>query len=551
MFDEATQKMLLQEFLAENREALDRVERGLLQLEQDPSDRESLLAVFRDMHTIKGNCRMLGFVHLEELTHTAESLLDLLREGKRRMEPQIGGPLLGVVDTVRATLRTIEQTGDEGQTDFAGQVLLLGALLEQENPSLSPVDGPPSSRPDEKESPQTRMDSIRISIDRLDGLMNQIGELGSAYNQLKYAIQRHPSRIEQDLETLGQQIQGLQHVILQYRLQPIGQIWDNCHRLVRDLAVETRKKVILELSGEETEVDRGVLVAIKEVLGHLIRNAIDHGIERPGERTAQGKSPVGRLKLSAEQKHGQIHLEIQDDGRGIDVEAVRRKAMLSHLMSPEQAMTMGEAEILRLILLPGFSTAKQLSKISGRGTGLDVVRAAVDKLGGTITITSQQGSGSQFHLRIPQTMAIVPALLVSACRESYAIPQAHIIELLSLYGRDIAAHVEGKMRSPMVRVRDRLFPLVSLLDVVAKPGSGAPSPRTVAQLQALPALHVVLLQSEELLFALAVDGIQEPANLVIKPLHTLFANISILAGMAVLADGSACFLLNVEELHKS
>ncbi|NGZ06858.1 MAG: chemotaxis protein CheA [Magnetococcales bacterium] len=567
MFDEATQLALMQEFFSENREALDRIERGLLQLESTPTNRELLNSVFRDMHTVKGNCRMMGFERLEELTHTAESLLDRLRDGKLMIDTRIGNELLGVVDTVRRTLVTIEQSGSEGEVDFSTLIQQLEqvqaaetriapsiALEEPSLPELSHGDSPTTpdstaTRGDHEGNPG-RIDSIRLSIERLDALMSQVGELGAVFNQLKYAVQRNPAQTDQALEGLGQQIHALQEEVLQYRLQPIGRILDNYHRLVRDLAVETKKKVILDLTGEETEVDRNVLIAIKEVLGHLIRNAIDHGIEPPEERMARGKSPVGRVRLSAEQKQGQIYLEIADDGRGIDVSRVRDKAIERGLINLDLALEMPDSEVMKLIMAPGFSTAEQVSRISGRGTGMDVVQAAIDKLGGSVTITSQFGAGSRFRLRIPQTMAIVSVLLVTACGETYAIPQVNIVELVSFHGAEVADNVEGKLQSPMVRVRERIFPLISLRQLVTHPDHAAAVTRSVEEIRSTHSLHVVVLQSEERIFGLDVDAIKEPASLVIKPVNRIFSDISLLAGTAVMPDGSVSFLLNVPELIK-
>ncbi len=568
MFDEESQRALLQEFFSENREALDRIERGLLQLESTPTNRELLNSVFRDMHTVKGNCRMMGFERLEELTHAAESLLDLLRDAKLVIDTLIGNQLLGVLDTVRRSLLVIEQTGGEGEEGFAEQIFQLGefhgevGLNQEEIPEpqhaenepfldMSPdVEPLPTAIKNDTETPSAQLGSIRLSIERLDDLMNQVGELGAMFNQLKYTLTKKPNQIDQALETLGQQIYGLQSEILQYRLQPIGRILNTYHRLVRDLAVETKKRVVLDLVGEETEVDRNVLISIKEVLGHLIRNAIDHGIESLEERVSNKKPPIGHVRITAEQKQGQIYLEIADDGQGINIEKVKAKAIARNLITLEQSEVMQEAEIVKLIMMPGFSTTDHVSKISGRGTGLDVVQAAIDKLGGTLSIVNQFGLGSQFRLRIPQTMAIIPVLLVTDGTTCYALPQVNIVELVSYYGQEVALNVEGKMQAPMVRIRKRLLPLVSLQNITDFASLETQAATDVAHIQAKTELHIVVLQSEENLFALDVHGIQEPAHLVIKPLNRLFADISILAGTAVMPDGSVAFLLNVPELIK-
>ncbi|MBF0098456.1 MAG: chemotaxis protein CheA [Magnetococcales bacterium] len=549
MFDEETQRALLQEFLAENREALDRIEQGLLQLEGMPTNQALLHAIFRDMHTVKGNCRMMAFGRVEELTHTAESLLDGLRAGRMRIDQVIGSRLLQVLDAVRTTLQEIERSGTEGECHFEPLQSQLQRLIQRAE--VSPVDAPAATEESangqggEMETAGGRLDSIRLSIDRLDALMNHVGELGAGFNQLKYALARQPAQLEVAMEGLAQQIQSLQDEVLRYRLQPIGRIWESYHRLVRDLAVETKKKVLLELHGEETEVDRNVLLVIKESLGHLLRNAVDHGIELPAIRTEQGKSPVGRIHLSAWQQQGQIYLEIADDGHGVDVQKVRAKAVASALLTEERAGELQESELLRLILLPGFSTADQVSKISGRGTGMDVVQSAIEQLGGTISISSTLGEGTRFRMRIPQTMAIVPVLLVRTWGEIYAIPQSGIVELVSYHGAEVLQQVEGKMQAPMVRVRGHLMPLVLLAQVLNGMGQ---TQGVREQLRGWSELQMVVLQSEEQKFALAVEAILEPANLLIKPLGRFFAGISVLAGTAVMPDGTVSFLLNVPEL---
>ncbi|WP_130470665.1 chemotaxis protein CheA [Candidatus Magnetaquicoccus inordinatus] len=565
MFDEETQRALMQEFFSENREALDRIEQGLLQLEGMPSNQPLLHAIFRDMHTVKGNCRMMEFIRSEELAHTAESLLEHMRSGRLRIDQEIGSLLLQVLDGLRRALQIIEQSGAEGEIQFTGLLRQLERIIARAESMETVVEEGagepegeaaeelllPGGRGGEAEAVAGRSDSIRLSIERLDALLNHVGELGAGFNQLKYALSRQPTQIEPAMEGLGQQIQTLQDEVLRYRLQPIGPVWETFHRLVRDLAVQTKKKVLLELHGEETEVDRNALIVVKEIMGHLLRNAIDHGIELPEQRIESGKSPVGRIHLSAEQRQGQIYLEIADDGRGIDVQKVRAKAIGSGLLTEDRAWELQEAEIFRLILLPGFSTAEQVSKISGRGTGMDVVQTAVEQLGGTISISSVLGSGSRFRLRIPQTMAIVPVLLVRAWGENFALPQSGIVELLSYHGAEVAEHVQGKMGAPMLRVREHLFPLVVLAQVLAWGEKKEDPGELTEQLRGWPALHVVVVQSEEQIFAVAVEQILEPANLVIKPVGSLFSGIHVLAGTTVLPDGSVAFLLNVAELLQS
>ncbi|MBF0140018.1 MAG: chemotaxis protein CheA [Magnetococcales bacterium] len=579
MFNEEIQKALMEEFFSENREALDRIEQGLLKLESNPGHKELINAVFRDMHTVKGNCRMMGFPRLEELTHKAETLLDLMRDDHLLMNQEIGSLLFNVLDQVRKTLLEIAQSGSEGNTDYSAIMMRLDQWVPHsqekgdtappvpaspEPAAASPAPTPaaaktepttpapesPVTAPSDSDASQssTPMESIRLSLSRLDTLMNQVGELGASFNQLKYVITQKPDHIDQLLEVHGKQIAWLQNEVIKYRLQPIGRIWDQYHRLVRDLAVAVGKKVVLDLIGEETEVDRNVLTSINELLGHLIRNAVDHGIEHPEERTRLGKSPIGRIILKAEQKHGQIFLEIKDDGHGIDPVLVVEKALSTGLITVQQAEEMSETEIFKLIMLPGFSTAKEVSTISGRGTGMDVVQNALSKMGGTISIASTLGTGSTFRMSIPQTMAIVPALLVHESNETFALPQVNVIELVSFYGDEIRNNIEGKMQSPMVRVREKLLPLIPLQRLLIRDGPRRAPQREIERLLAATAVHVAVLHAQEHLFALEVGAILGHSSLLIKPINRIFSHIPILAGTAVMPDGSISFLLNVQAL---
>jgi two-component system chemotaxis sensor kinase CheA len=345
---------------------------------------------------------------------------------------------------------------------------------------------------------------------------------------------------------MEQQIQHLQDEVLTYTLQPVGHIWNTYHRLVRELAVDSGKKVHLQMKGEDTEIDRTILISLKNILGHLIRNAIDHGIEPPDVRLASGKSAVGKVELSAEQRHGQIYMEIKDDGSGVDISRVREKAVELGLLTAAQAGTIDDATAITLIMEPGFSTTESVSKISGRGIGMDVVKKTVEKAGGTLSVSSTMGMGTCFTIRIPQSMAIVPVLIVRSMQERFAIPQVNVIELLSFYGGDVRENVEMKMHSPMVRCRGRLLPLLRLRQVLCQCQQDG-DPVLLSQDQC----HVVLLRSDEGDFGLEVDGAEEIVNLVVKPLIRIFSHITILSGSAIMPDGTVSFLLNITELRKA
>nr|AMP41627.1 chemotaxis protein CheA [uncultured Nitrospirota bacterium] len=549
MFDEETQRMFLQEFMSENSTSLDQIERYLLKLEGNPTNKELLNAVFRYMHTIKGNCRMMGFGGLEELTHCAESVLQLISAAEMSMTREIGSVLLAVVDSVRKVLRVIETTGKEGDFDFSAQIDKLQRL--QNSPQQVILD---LTRPDDTDDDRTGTDALSVNIDtihlpikRLDGLMNIVGEMVVTFNQLRYSIVHNQ---EINLEEMEHHLQSLQDEVIKYRLQPIGRLWDTYHRLVRDLAVESGKKVYLNMTGEETEVDRVVLLSIKDILGHLIRNAVDHGIEPPDVRPAKGKPALGKIGLCAQQRHGQIYIDVSDDGAGIDVTRVRAKAVELGLVTPQQVEVLSDAEVFRFIMEPGFSTARKVSKISGRGVGMDVVKREVEKVGGTISIFSEIDKGTRFCIRIPQTMAIVPVLLVRSPEQRFAISQADVMELMSFYDDEIEKNVQRKMHHLMVVVRQGLVPLLRLEQVISGDNMEGAAGGYTEAFWLRRQCHVVLLHCEDGDFGLEVEEIEEPVSLVIKPLTRMFSHIKIISGSAIMPDGSVSFLLNVSEIGK-
>ncbi|MEO5357257.1 MAG: ATP-binding protein [Nitrospirae bacterium YQR-1] len=569
MFDKETWERLIQEFLLESTESIGHIERGLLELEANPESGKGLIEdVFRHMHTVKGNCRMLGFSRLEELAHCAENVLDILRDGTLTINRQIGSALLEVVDRVYSVLKAIEKNGEEGNIDFSILIDKLQHIqttvtstqnLHTSNTlDLSEFDFDDKPKPPDAVSTGTTakynteessisLETIHLPITRLDTLMNIIGTLVVTFNQLRYCLTQNRKDYQQMLDGMEQQLQQMQDEVLKYRLQPVGRVWETYHRLVRELAVESGKKVYLSMKGEDTEIDRTVLMSLKSILGHMIRNAIDHGIEPPDVRLAKGKSALGKVELSSEQRQGYIYMEIADDGAGIDLNRVKLKAAEAGLITPQQAQTIDDTTAFNLIMESGFSTTETVSKISGRGIGMDVVKKTVEKAGGTLSVSSTTDKGTCFSIRIPQTMAIVPVLLVSTSGEHFAVPQSGIVELLSFYGDEVKGNVEKKMHSLMVRSRERLLPLIRLKQVLSECDANNDN---ISELLLKEQCHVVILHSDEGDFGLEVDGIEETVNLVVKPLARMFSHISIISGTALMPEGTVSFLLNIAEIRK-
>lgn len=567
------------EFLVESYEALDLLDQGLLALEGDPSP-ETLASIFRTMHTIKGTCGFLGFAHLESVAHAAENLLSRLRDGELAVSEPIATALLASVDAVRAMLVTIERTGADGDTSYPD---LVAELERLQDPAAS---APPrvgdllvergGARPEDVElaiSEQALGDerplgeilvdhgvvgadevaavlsvqadakgvvadsTIRVDVRLLDDLMNLVGELVLARNQI---VQLSHVAADESLTGPAQRLNliatELQEGVMRTRMQPIGNVWNRFPRVVRDLAHACGKQVQVEMDGADTELDKTIVEAIKDPLTHLVRNSVDHGIESPDVRRAGGKPAEGRLSLRAFHEGGQVIIEIGDDGAGIDVAKVAAKAIERGLVTPEALDSMSQRELLNLIFLPGFSTAEVVTNVSGRGVGMDVVKTNIERIGGTLDVTTERGVGSTFRIKIPLTLAIIPALVVGAGAERFAIPQVSLLELVRIDGDRLGTEIEWIHGAPVHRLRGRLLPVVDLageLDLGGLP------------LAERTAVNMVVLQADGQRFGLVVDQITDTQEIVVKPLGTQVSDLGVFAGATVMGDGRVALILDV------
>ncbi|MCH7977938.1 MAG: chemotaxis protein CheA [Acidobacteria bacterium] len=587
---------IVKEFLVESYENLDQLDRDLVVLETNPSDQAKLASIFRTIHTIKGTCGFLAFSKLEGVAHVGENLLGRLRDGKLVLNAEITSALLATVDAVREMLRSIENSGNEGDGDYSALTAQLKAL--QEDSSQADADSKDAAKDAGEQVPigeilvesgkakpsdveaglqqqqagdprhlgeimvekgavnpkevvqalntqaETRTtavaeSNIRVDVGVLDKLMNLVGELVLARNQiLQYNSSRKDSAdtaFTYTTQRLNLITTELQEGVMKTRMQPIDNIWSKFPRVVRDLALACGKEVRIEMEGKETELDKTIIEAIKDPLTHLVRNSVDHGIETPEVRTAAGKPAVGRLLLRAFHEGGQVNIEITDDGAGIDPEKIKQKALEKGLITSEQAAQIGEREQLNLIFLPGLSTAEKVTNVSGRGVGMDVVKTNVEKIGGVIDISSTLGHGSTVKMKIPLTLAIVPALVVACGGDRYAIPQVSLLELVRLEGEQAKQGVETIQGASVYRLRGKLLPLVYLSREL-----GIESTASDADV-----INIVVLQAEERQFGLVVEGIHDTEEIVVKPLGKLLKGISIFAGSTIMGDGSVALILDV------
>lgn len=377
--------------------------------------------------------------------------------------------------------------------------------------------------------------SIRVDVPLLDKLMNLVGELVLARNQiLEYSVLQENSPLLAASQRLNLITSELQEGIMRTRMQPINNIWAKFPRVVRDLSVSCGKQVRVDMEGKETELDKSLIEAMKDPLTHLIRNAIDHGVELPAIRQASGKPAEGCLSMRAYHEGGQVHIEIGDDGAGINPAKLRNKALEKGLISQERAVAMSDQDIRRLIFLPGFSTAEKITNISGRGVGMDVVKTNIEKIGGVIDLESELGRGTTFKIRIPLTLAIVPALIVTSGKQRFAIPQVNLLELIRVNEEQRVTAIEYVHSNPVYRLRGKLLPIVHLNRELAL---------TTASTSGV--INIVVLQAGQHQFGLVVDQINDTQEIVVKPLDKVLQDIPVFAGATIMGDGRVALILDV------
>jgi two-component system chemotaxis sensor kinase CheA len=382
--------------------------------------------------------------------------------------------------------------------------------------------------------------SIRVDVGLLDKLMNLVGELVLARNQvLQHTSQNQDATLSATSQRLNLITTELQEGVMKTRMQPIGNVWSKFPRVVRDLGVACGKSVSIEMEGKGTELDKTIIEAIKDPLTHVVRNAVDHGLETTEERLAAGKPAEGRLRLRAYHEGGQVNIEIADDGKGIDPEKILEKAISKNVISQDQGSRLSEREILQLIFFPGFSTAEKVTNVSGRGVGMDVVRSNIEKIGGTVDIQSTLGQGTTLKIKIPLTLAIIPALVVTCSQERFALPQVNLLELVRLEGEQARKGIEHVHGVPVYRLRGRLLPLVYLTETLGTPPKAKEDPEDE------DVVNIVVLQADERNFGLVVDEINDTEEIVVKPLGKQLKNISAFAGATIMGDGTVALILDV------
>lgn len=550
---------LLADFVAETREMLEASGGEIVAWEADPSDKARLDTIFRFVHTVKGNCGFFDFPRLAKLSHAAEDALAECRAGRREADSTLVSAVLAIIDRISDMNDAIEageefpEGGDEkliaalnsdADNDAESAVVPTEHAVQTDSDHQSPAnDDSDSSGPAPTMSRAGVQRSIRLPVELLDEVMKGVSDMVLARNDLARRLREAGEQpaIDGPFDRLSTILADVRTSITRMRMQRLEHLFTSLPRLVRDLSNELGKQVMVDFEGGEVELDREMLEMVRDPLTHIIRNAIDHGLEGPGERMKNDKREIGLLKFAARQSGNQISLVITDDGRGINTERLAEKALAADIFSRAELDAMSDRRKHYLIFEPGLSTADEVSSVSGRGVGMDVVRANIEKVGGSIDVSSTPGEGTSFFLKLPLTLSIIAALTVGSGGQRYAIPRSYVEEIV--FGN--SSHVDfaeaGERR--LVTFRNKHVPCLALSEILGTESEGDPvwDDKT---------LVLVRLATDDV-FALAVDRVYDHEDVVVKPIAPAVMETRLYAGTTLLDDGRPMMLLDLLNIAAS
>ncbi len=509
---------LLQEFIAETRETLEAISGEIVAWEAQPADRERLDSIFRFVHTVKGSCGFLDLPRLGRLSHAAEDVLASVRDGKRVPDTALVDAVLAIVDRIAELVEAI----DAGvPLDDSSEDLLIAALAEDARPAMAVV-------PIIANRSASR--SVRLNVDLLDRMMSGMSEMVLARNELARRLRDSASdpAVEAALERLSLTVADMRETVTRTRMQKIDALFSALPRMVRDTAAELGKAVTLVVEGADVELDREMIELMRDPLAHVIRNSVDHGIESPADRVAGGKPQTGRLVVSARQSGNQILIEIADDGRGVDTARLIAKARQQGLYGEAELAAMDEAAQLNLIFHAGLSSRDTVTAISGRGVGMDVVRANIEQIGGRVVLTNQPGKGLRIVIHVPLTLSILSTIIVGVGAQRFALARQAIEEIVRVRGDQVRIDMIGDAAT--VAVRGRRMPLVSLGELL--------------KIDDAPPTNLVIVSTREGNYALGVDTVLDTEELVVKPASSAVMATRIYAGMTLPDSGLPMLLLD-------
>lgn len=594
----------LAEFFSECDEILQRLSFKLTEKENEESKKKEFIgSLYRDMHTLKGTAQLFGFRLISQIAHVMEASLEPIRRLNLSIPVLLVDELLESVDLIDRILKESNKQKKEvidtfeeetkylvihqvnfilnyfgGELDiFVDKVLFSldeknivnyenfnkleekktkgerenTVLIESKNTSISKIQKVTHSTDPQKvlvdQNANDSSSTIRINVNLLDSLMNLVGEMVLVRNQMLQYGQKHNSL---EFQTLNQRLDivtsDLQGEVMKTRMQPIGSIFSKFQRLVRDLSRDLGKQIELILLGTETELDKTLLEAIKDPLTHIIRNSCDHGIEKNEERVKAGKSPTGHIRITSYHEGGYVIIKISDDGKGLNLQKILEKALEKNIVTHDQSSKLSSHEIAHLIFAPGFSTADSITSVSGRGVGMDVVKTNLEKIGGQVELQFQQGLGMSLDLKIPLTLAIIPALIIRAGGDLFSIPQVKLAELIRVEKDGIGPKIEFLQGRPVFRLRGDLLPLVDLCEILS-------SNAKINERMKSETINIIILNGDgdDDLFGLIVDEIHDTADIVVKPLSNFLKKLQIYSGATIMGDGSVSLILDVKGLGQN
>src|SRR5436309_4156047 len=518
---------LIADFVAECREMLEALGGEIVAWEAQPDDRARLDSIFRFVHTVKGNCGFFEFPRLEALSHAAEDALADVRAGRRHPDGALVSAVLAIIDRISEMVSAIEAGED---MPIGDDNHLIDALAPGAEGTAMPVIAAAEAATRASAAPRT----IRLSVELLDRVMSTVSDMVLARNELARRLRESTSDVPVDgaFERLSSIIAEMRDAITRTRMQRIENLFVGLPRVVRDLCADLGKQGLVDIEGGDVELDREMIEMIRDPLTHIIRNSVDHGIETPAERIKAGKREIGILSVAARQSGNQILIDIHDDGRGIDGKRLVEKAIANGVIEKSDAAQLTQREQLALIFEAGLSTAREVTAISGRGVGMDVVRSNVERIGGVVEVDSRLGEGTRMTLRVPLTLTIIPALSVSIGAQHFAIPRSAIDEIVRANGESVTLeHLGG---AGVATIRGRRVPEVSLAEILGLQSDVAKKDSTL----------IVLRPSGGDVYALSVDRIHDHEELVVKPAAPAVMATGLYAGTTLADDGSPILLFD-------
>ena len=526
---------LLAEFIAETREMLEALGGELVAWEAMPDDRERLDAIFRFVHTVKGNCGFFDFPRLESLSHAAEDALGEVRSGRRIADPALVNAVLAIIDRIGALTDAVE-AGEEIPEE--GDEALISALAHNPDNAEAAAFAKPQAGQEGKVRQAATHRSIRLPVELLDRMMSGVSDLVLARNDLSRVLRELGAdpRIDGPFERMTTILDDVRDAATRMRMQRIEFLFSALPRLVRDLGQELGKQVMVDLEGQDVELDREMIESIRDPLTHILRNCIDHGIEPPADRLKAGKREIGVVSMSARQAGNQIYLIVSDDGRGIDADKLVKKAISAGLISEADAAGMSISDKYNLIFAPGRSTAKEVTSISGRGVGMDVVRSNIERIGGTISVDSHPGEGATIFMRLPLTLSIIATLTVESAGQKFALPRSGVEEVI--FGRDPSLEYTELGDGRFITFRGQRVPCVPLTEVLGQEDLVAMEDRT----------FIVIRHSPVELSAIVVDKVLDHEEAVIKPVAPAITETRLYTGATLLSDGTPVLALDITNI---